>query len=51
MNFFQEHLLYGLDYNDQVKISYAFNKKVVPKGTKLFEEGQIINDLILIING
>lgn len=39
MSFFQEHLLYGLDYNDQVKISYAFTKRVVPKGTKLFEQG------------
>ena len=34
-----------------MKISYAFTKKVVSKGTKLFEEGEQIQDLILIING
>lgn len=43
--------MYDLDYNEQVKISYAFNKKTASKGTRLFEEGKPMTEVILIRGG
>jgi hypothetical protein len=51
IEFFKQNSLFDLNYNDQVKISYAFKKKVVSKGAVLFQQGEPIPEIIFIANG
>ena len=51
MTFFKKNLLFDLDYNDQVKISYFFTKKIKKKGQLVFEQGKRMTEVILIRKG